>query len=335
MYQFRLSTLLLAFVVVWSALAVFGARGGVVVAAILLVIAAVFRSPDLRKYLPLVLLVLLCGLCLWGLPSVVMSAREASRRLSCQNNLKQIGQALVEYENANGCLPPAVVSGKQGTATHSWRVLILPCLDYGSIYNEYSLREPWNGPNNAKLATMVLPFYLCPSVSSVTGPSMTSYVAVTGPGTAWNDHRAAGRPLRVMVVEVANSNINWMEPRDLTLEEACRGVGDASRPCLASYHTNSGGFFFHDEVGADAVLSDGRVCFIPAGLPPETLRGLFTGNEKPRMTWERFPSVHRRRVNWTNCTALAVLILSYAVLLFRPRDKRSSTPRPPATAGGN
>ena len=47
--QYRLSTLLLAFVVVWASLAVFGVAGGIVAAAILLVIAAVVRRPGARK----------------------------------------------------------------------------------------------------------------------------------------------------------------------------------------------------------------------------------------------------------------------------------------------
>ena len=69
---------------------------------------------------------------------------------------------------------------------------------------------------------------------------------------------ATGRPPRVMVVEVANSNINWMEPRDLTLEEACRGVGDGSGLGISSHHMIPGRFFFQDEVaGAYACFPTG------------------------------------------------------------------------------
>ena len=170
---------------------------------------------------------------------------------------------------------------------------------------------------------------------------MTSYVAVTGPGTAWDNHGFTGKYRSVVVVEVVNSNINWMEPRDITLEEACRGGGDGSGLGISSYHMTSGGFFFQDEVaGAYGVLSNGHMCFIPAGLPPATLRGLFTGVQDARTLCEDFRPVLRHRINWTNCAALAVLILSYAVLLFRPRDKfppqaEPAVPGPAAAAGGN
>ena len=131
-----------------------------------------------------------------------------------------------------------------------------------------------------------------------------------------------------------------MEPRDLTLEEACRSVGVGSGPGISSHHMISGGFFFQDEFGANVMLSDTSVEFLPAGLPPETLRGLFTGDEKAWKAFEGFPSVHLRRINWTNSAALAVLILSYAVLLFRRRDKlppqaEPAIPGPPTAAEGN
>src|SRR5207244_10573632 len=69
----------------------------------------------------------------------------------------------------------------------------------------------------------------------------TSYLALVGPGTAWpgatpiklNDlgDRAART---IMVLEVAGSKINWMEPRDLEISELKarseeRRVGKESR----------------------------------------------------------------------------------------------------------
>ena len=336
--QYRLSTLLLAFVVVWASLAVFGAPWGIAVATLLLAVAASYRSPGLRKYTPLLLFVLLCGLCLVPL---LVTAVDSAWESSGLNNLKQIAIALRNYESTYGRFPPAVVADKQGNAMHSWRTLILPyTFSYSTLYSAYSFREPWNGPSNTKLAASVPWAFYCPSDPSIQGP-MTSYVAVTGPGTVWDDYRTRGTPPRVLVVEVANSNINWMEPRDITLDEACRGVGDGSRPGISSRHMISGRFFFRDEVaGANVVFSDGNVGFIPAGLPLETIKGLFTGDENARKACERFQPVHRHQINWTNCTALAVLILSYAVLLFRPRDKlpppaEPAIPCPPAAPGGN
>src|SRR6185295_15143515 len=60
----------------------------------------------------------------------VMEAREASHRSQCQSNLKQLGQALRNYHDVYGSFPPAFVPGPDGRPWHSWRVLILPYLDY-------------------------------------------------------------------------------------------------------------------------------------------------------------------------------------------------------------
>ena len=70
------------------------------------------------------------------------------------------------------------------------------------------------------------------------------------------------------------------------------------------------------------MLSNGFPCSIPARLPPDTFRGYFTG-EQVQGVCEGFQPVHRHRIDWTNCTALAVLILSYAVLLFSSRQQAS------------
>ena len=46
----------------------------------------------------------------------VQSARESARRVQCQNNLKQLGLAVLAYENSYGVFPPA--SQWSGSTTH-------------------------------------------------------------------------------------------------------------------------------------------------------------------------------------------------------------------------
>ena len=84
---------------------------------------------------------------LFVLPTISAS-REAGRRMSCANNLKQIAAAVLSYHEAYGCFPPACLCDENGKPMHSWRVLILPFMDRDDVYKKYSFKERWNGPNN-------------------------------------------------------------------------------------------------------------------------------------------------------------------------------------------
>ena len=67
---------------------------------------------------------------------------------------------------------------------HSWRVLLLPFLDGQPLYDEYDFSEPWNGPNNSKLASRRPATFLLHGIKDP-GGTMTNYLAVVGAGTAW------------------------------------------------------------------------------------------------------------------------------------------------------
>src|SRR5882757_3982558 len=59
----------------------------------------------------------------------VQKVREAAARMSCANNLKQIGLAVHNYHDANGTFPPVRVSNNHA----SWFVLIMPYLEQENI----------------------------------------------------------------------------------------------------------------------------------------------------------------------------------------------------------
>ncbi len=69
------------------------------------------------------------------LPAVQM-AREAARRTQCQNNLRQWGLALQQYEEALKELPPA----RPADGFVTWPVLLLPYLEQRNIYDRFDIR---------------------------------------------------------------------------------------------------------------------------------------------------------------------------------------------------
>ncbi|MCA9115094.1 MAG: DUF1559 domain-containing protein [Planctomycetaceae bacterium] len=94
----------------------------------------------------------------------VQQAREAARRSQCRNNMKQLGLALHNYHDSNQCFPP----NSHGNATNlpngfSWRVMILPGLDQGPLYNKFNFSARITDPAHLVLCQTVLSVLLCPS----------------------------------------------------------------------------------------------------------------------------------------------------------------------------
>jgi hypothetical protein len=82
----------------------------------------------------------------------VQAAREASRRTQCQNNLRQQGVALLNYENAKKSLPPGGVTKGEccgATSAAGWTIYILPYLEEQALYDKYDFTEPNESANDA------------------------------------------------------------------------------------------------------------------------------------------------------------------------------------------
>jgi prepilin-type N-terminal cleavage/methylation domain-containing protein/prepilin-type processing-associated H-X9-DG protein len=130
----------------------------------------------------LLVVIAIIGVLIALLLPAVQAARESARRISCTNNLKQVGLALLEYCNAKQTFPAGqTVFQNAATATQTdpwaWSYLILPYMDQQTVYDliqSANPGNPLNAPNNQLYymknttgkngCSTVIPTYLCPSV---------------------------------------------------------------------------------------------------------------------------------------------------------------------------
>jgi prepilin-type N-terminal cleavage/methylation domain-containing protein len=111
------------------------------------------------------------------LPAVQM-AREASRRSSCSNNLKQIGLALQNYHDTYSRFPIGVIYQRpDGSAYHhTWLTRILPFMEQGNLYNSVDFTQKAWGQ---AIVGKKVPNLLCPSDGGYEDPSETHGIAIT------------------------------------------------------------------------------------------------------------------------------------------------------------
>ena len=231
-----------------------------------------------------------CILLAIGVP-VIRAAQRAAVRMTCMNNLKQIALALHNYHDVYKKFPWAITYAHDGTPMHSWRVALVPYLDQQSFYDRYEYREPWNGSQNGLLGDDIPdnwrdnggnvsqyvyfpPFYRCPAHPRTQGHLCTNYMMLiddrpgkpNGPPNRPGSVPPSDDPRStVIVIEVADSDIHWMEPRDVLLSELSMKINDRSKRSLSSYHG-----------GACVMHADGSVELLDDATAEERVRELLT-----------------------------------------------------------
>ena len=120
------------------------------------------------------------GVLLAMLLPAVQAVREAARRASCANNLKQIGLALHAHVDAQHVFPPSSTSDvdqggwvtkPQSKNIHSWRSLILPYLEQEALFKEIDYAVSAFQEKNLPVASQQVSVYRCPSYL---GPSYSN-----------------------------------------------------------------------------------------------------------------------------------------------------------------
>jgi prepilin-type N-terminal cleavage/methylation domain-containing protein/prepilin-type processing-associated H-X9-DG protein len=159
----------------------------------------------------------------------VQSAREASRRAQCINNLKQIGLATLNFESTYGILPPkgqllatpdlnADAQAAIPTVSASYLTLILPYMDQTVIYNQINLSQaasdtanipPCTGPGALHSGTnsvysAAINIFLCPSSP---GPATINYY-----NTFWGPYGDGGGDVCTPGAPSTGSSVQNLNP---------------------------------------------------------------------------------------------------------------------------
>ncbi|GAA4462686.1 DUF1559 domain-containing protein [Novipirellula rosea] len=157
----------------------------------------------------LLVVIAIIGVLVGLLLPAVQAAREAARRMSCSNNMKQIGLALHNYHSAYKQLP------KQSGGTYdldsnggnnnryrlSWLIGITPFIEQQALWEQisnpmdrnndgtidYYSMGPWPWQTNYEPWMTELPAFRCPSDPGTGAPAMarTNYAACIGDSTDW------------------------------------------------------------------------------------------------------------------------------------------------------
>jgi prepilin-type processing-associated H-X9-DG protein len=179
----------------------------------------------------------------------VQAAREAARRTQCANNLKEMGIAFFDFNQAKKQFPGNILS-KQGKPLLSWRVAILPYIEQESLYKKFKLDEPWDSPTNKALLTEMPKIYLCPSRSNPE-PGMTFYQGWNGPMTFFGNPKQPAS-----MVTITDDDLPF-DPK-------------SSVPLLGAGSPHPG--------GCNILFADSSVRFLKVSIDPATLKALITIN---------------------------------------------------------
>ncbi|UUO05610.1 DUF1559 domain-containing protein [Blastopirellula sp. J2-11] len=255
----------------------------------------------------LLVVIAIIGVLIALLLPAVQQAREAARRMSCSNNLKQMGIALHNYHDTLGSFPAGYISAKtdinysasnwcdsMSTPVHGghapWTVLLLPFIEQQNMYDQFA----WDGnvyehrffdpggqdvPSPNKDVLVPMEAYQCPSDAKIGENALrASYRGVQGGGpdsdSSCQGHSSNVRRFYTNGTLYVNSKTRFADITDGTSNVMV--IGENNHP--------------HDSVGFSWAASGKNDS---NGLPVCLTGFRYQLNANPSGSWESFTSAFR------------------------------------------
>ncbi len=265
--------------------------------------------------LHLIISIILLALLACFLIPAIETLRRAALRVSCQNNLKQLGIAVSAYYNAEGHFPSGTMPnpGLPPNERFSLFLAVHPYTEASPLYSQLAKTEAWNSPKNAGVlsdGSLYGRLYYCPEwmnqygrerrATTATGHlSITNYIGVAGIGadaatrptdtpgigmfgydrTLKSDQVKDGLANTMMLIETGHEVGPWLRGGPSTVRGIDPGVGP-----LVGDGLPFGGTHFREKsffrgtvaAGFHIVLADGSVRYLKGELAPVVLASLAT-----------------------------------------------------------
>ena len=274
----------------------------------------------------LLVVIAIIGVLIGLLLPAIQAAREAARRMSCSNNLRQFGLALLNYESGRGHFPPTDARGSAAagpTAMGGWSLhaRLLPYAEQSTLADQFDFKQAaFTGnfasqtPNASFAALFATPIsmLLCASDSAPTVQTsngfnyggnnyMVSYGSATADGTGrcyWN----FAQPTDGIVYEnskVRVRNVTDGLSKTVIASEAVRSVGGD-----ATFSSGPPPFPYHYTLNGSTGWNSGTLVG-PAGATPTTAAiDAIVDNWQSLTSWRGASSaaMRGRGVSWAATT---------------------------------
>lgn len=125
----------------------------------------------------LLVVVAIIGILIALLLPAVQSARESGRRVQCQNNLHQLGLAILNLAAAhNDALPP---DGWDTSPLTCWAAYVLPQIECNGLEKQYDFTVSFDNVKQQAAVGTIIPTFICPSA-----PPAADRIQIEGPVNA-------------------------------------------------------------------------------------------------------------------------------------------------------